>query len=111
MASRRLKQVSTFIQEELGSIFSKELELPLGCLVTISKVETSPDLKNAIVWLSILPINLAEQALKIIQRQKKDLQRILNTRFQTKNTPQIQFKIDESEERAERITHLLDTLK
>lgn len=111
MPSKRIKQVNTLIQEELGSIISKEIELPSGCLATISKVETSPDLKHAVIWLSILPLDFQKETVGILNKKKKNLQKILNTRLKTKNTPQIHFKIDESEEKAERISRLLDMIK
>lgn len=111
MPSLRIKQINKFIKEELSLIISKEVELPSYCLATITKVETSADLKQAYIWLSILPIIQQEEALKILNRQRGDLQKILNTRLKTRNTPKIQFKIDNTEEKAERILRLLDTLK
>lgn len=111
MPSKRIKRINELIKEELGSIIVKEVEFPPNCLVTISKVETSPDLKHTLVWLSILPIDSQKEIIKIITKQRGELQKILNTRIKTRNTPQIQFKIDESEERAEYIIHLLDTIK
>jgi len=111
MPSKRLKQINALIKDELGAIILKEVEFPSGYLVTISKVETSADLKYAAVWLSILPTKFQLEAKNILTKQKGNLQKILNTRSKTRNTPQIQFKIDESEERAERISRLLDTIK
>lgn len=111
MPSRRLKQINALIKNELSSIILKEIEFPAGCLVTISKVETSVDLKHATIWLSILPIEFQLEAKDILIKQRNNLQKIFNTRLRTKHIPQIYFKIDESEQRADRISRLLDMIK
>ncbi|PIS42170.1 MAG: ribosome-binding factor A [Candidatus Kerfeldbacteria bacterium CG08_land_8_20_14_0_20_40_16] len=111
MPSKRIKQINELIKEEVSSIIAKEIELPPSCLVTITKVETSADLKHANIWLSILPTDYQQKGLQFISAQAGNIQRIFNPRLKTRNTPKISFRVDDSAEKAEHINQLLDTLK
>lgn len=111
MASRRIKQVNELIREELSQIFLKELELPLGVMATISRVKTSADLKSAKVWLSIIPGGQAQEILKSLQKKAGYIQSLLGKKVILKFTPKPTFVLDDSGEKAEKITRLLDEIK
>ena len=53
--SFRIDQVNALIQRDLGMIMSKELELPEGAFVTVTKAETSRNLKKSNIFVTILP--------------------------------------------------------
>ena len=110
MASKRIAQVNALICNELGRALTREVELPLNTLVTISRVETSPDLEHARAWIKIYPIDQTEHVFEVIQRQIYFIQKILNRRLVMKFTPKIVFEIDRSEDKADRILHVLDDL-
>lgn len=111
MSAKRIAQVNEFIRKELASLLNREIEFPPGNLVTITKVDTAADLKAAKVWLSILPAEQQNAILHLLAKKRGHLQRLLNPRLRLRNTPVISFAIDETEERASRIEHLLDELK
>jgi ribosome-binding factor A len=105
--SRRTEQVESLIQRHLGNAMQK-LELPF--LTTISKVEVTPDLKHAKVWLTILPAgeDNEKQVLNILKENAYDLQGELIRQFEMKIIPRVSFKIDHSEEYAAHINELLN---
>ncbi|MFA6525358.1 MAG: 30S ribosome-binding factor RbfA [Patescibacteria group bacterium] len=111
MPSQRIKQINELIKEELGSIINREIEFSSGSLVTITKVETSPDLKHANISISILPFSQSYQAKQEIERERGNIQKLLGMRLKIKFIPKIHFRLDESEEKAGHITSLLDTIK
>ncbi|MFA6392305.1 MAG: 30S ribosome-binding factor RbfA [Patescibacteria group bacterium] len=110
MPSQRIKQINELIKEELGSIMNREIEFSSGSLVTITKVETSPDLKHANISVSILPFSANQQIRHEIEREKGNIQKLLGDRIKIKFIPKIHFRLDESEEKAQHITDLLDTI-
>ena len=110
MPSQRIKQINELVKEELGSIIAKEIEFSSGNLVTISKVETSPDLKHSNISLSILPFSAHKEVRQVIEQEKSNIQKLLNSRLKMKFSPRIHFRLDESEEKAGYITDLLDTI-
>ena len=62
MSSLRQKKVNELIRRELSKIIVREFEAPENSLVTITDVDTSPDLLSAKVSVSIFPISQARKS-------------------------------------------------
>ncbi len=110
MPSKRIAQVNELIRDELGKIFTRELELPGDSIVTISRVDTSADLEHAQVWLKIYPIDKSREVFPIILQSSKEIQHQLGQKLVMRVIPHLRFKIDESEEKAARIDELIDQI-
>ena len=89
--SNRILRVNELIQKELGQIILREIEFPKNTLVTITRVETSPDLNQAKVYVSCLPDNQGDRMLQVLKRQGYHIQHKLNKRLETKIIPRIRF--------------------
>lgn len=107
MSSRRLLKINELIRRELNQFFLKELDWPPGVLVTITQVKTFSDLREAIIWLSILPLGARSQVLKFLNKKISLCQNFLDRKLVMRYVPKIIFKIDDTEERAEEIENLL----
>ena len=108
---RRIEQINQLIQKELGDLILREIEFPEGCLVTITRVETSADLKLAKAWISILPIKFTGQALEILNKKLGYFQSVLNKILFMKFVPKISLAIDRTEEEASEIEKILDQIR
>ena len=106
--SYRVNRVNELIRQQFNNIVLREIEFPRQYLVTVEKVDTKPDLKNSIIWLSVLPIKYRGEALELINKDIHRIQSLLFKKLHLKFVPKISFKIDISEERADRINRLLD---
>ncbi len=104
--SRRTEQFGSTYQSKLAELINK-IELPF--LTTISKVELSPDLKHAKVWITIFSDKEEDEqaVLDILQENKYELQGELYTHFKSKNVPLIHFELDHSEQYSSHINKLL----
>lgn len=104
--SRRTEKVAATLQEQLGFKMAK-LELPF--LTTISKVEVTPDLKHAKVWITVFSESEADEnaVLEALREHKYELQGDMYDYFKSKNVPRIHFAIDHSEQYASHINKLL----
>ncbi|MBT3690248.1 ribosome-binding factor A, partial [bacterium] len=51
---QRARQIAEVIQHELNNFFVREVEFPKDSLATLIKVDVTPDLKHAILYVSIL---------------------------------------------------------
>lgn len=111
MAEKRINQVNSLIAKEIGELFLKEIEWPPGCLVTVSKVETSRDLGAAKVFISIIPDDKQNEILAKINQKTSKLQFLLNKKLVMRQVPRLVFEVDQSLQKAERINRLLDNLK
>ena len=110
METTRQKKVSKLIQKELSVIFQKEIHQFLGnILVTVTTCRMSPDLSVAKAFLSIFPVKDPNEALEILNENKKFFRTILGNscRHQLRIVPELIFYIDDSAEYAEEIDRLL----
>jgi ribosome-binding factor A len=101
----RAAKASAVIQQALGPILKDLLENRPG-MVTVSKVETTKDLRWAKVWISVF--NDDEQAvLKEIEKNIYRIQGEVNKEFATKIIPRLQFFLDKSPAYAQHIDELI----
>ena len=105
--SQRIIKLNKLIQSYLGEILERELSLKLGVFVTISKVDTTPDLRYTRVSLSVFPFKESNYALKTITKEKYSIQGALNRKLVLKPLPRLVFQIDETEEKADEIEKIL----
>jgi ribosome-binding factor A len=110
MSSRRQEQVNSLIQRELGSILQVELELPLGTLLTISRVVVSPSLEHADIYITVLPDKQTKTVLTLLQKNIYHLQKLLNKKLVLKFVPKIRFQIDEGMQAENEVNKILDSL-
>jgi len=110
MPSRRQEQVNSLIQKELGAILLAELELPLGSLLTISRVEVSSSLEHADIFVTILPDGQTERVLALVQKNVYHLQKLLDKKLVLKFVPKIRFQLDEGLQAANEVNEILNKL-
>jgi ribosome-binding factor A len=92
---QRIEKVNKHIQRTFGEILLKEADVPPGVFVTISRVDTTPNLRSATVWLYISPPQKSEETLDMLTKQLYDLQGSLNRALSLKPLPRIYLCIDQ----------------
>jgi ribosome-binding factor A len=106
----RLRRVNEALREVLSEGVA-ELKDPRIGFVTITGVETSPDLRHARVFVSVLgAARKREQTLAALQAAHGVLQARVGRLLRLKRTPQLAFEYDPSVERGVRMTKLIDEL-
>lgn len=92
--SKRIKQINELLKNELGELILNEIEFDKG-LITISRVDCSPDLKYSKIFISVLPENLFGTALEKLRKKSKSFSKNLKKRLNLKYIPKINWQIDE----------------
>jgi len=105
--SWRIERLNEVLKEELGQVILKELEFPLGALVTLTRVETSSELSQAKVFVSVFPENQAGAVLRILNSQIYFLQQKVNKRLLMRPVPKLVFCLEETTISASRVEELL----
>ena len=111
MDSKRIQRVNQLIKRELSQILLREAEFPADILVTITRVETSVDLNQTKVFLSVMPESQTSQTLRILNRQIYNIQQKLNKRLKMRPVPQIKLLEEKETKEAGRIEELLEEIK
>ena len=108
---QRRDKINELIKPQLAQLSLREREFPQNLLVTITRVDTSPDFKVARVFITAIPENMRGSALKILIKNSKILHQNLIKILKTKFTPNLNFYIDEQEVFADEVEKILDEIK
>jgi len=111
LMGKRIEQVNQLIKEELSQIILREIELPSGILLTLTQVETSVDLRQAKVFISVIPEDKREKVLEELKKNIYDLQQKLNKRLNMRPVPKIRFIEEKETVEAGKIEEILERLK
>ena len=109
MAGDRMRRIDEVLREAVGTAIASELEDPRIGFVTVTSVDTSPDLRSARVYVSVLG-DEAERAetLAALESSHGILQAAIARSARIKYTPKLSFRYDEGPERAVRLNRLLE---
>jgi ribosome-binding factor A len=109
MGSDRLRRVDEAVRQVLSDAVTQDLKDPRIGFVTVTAVRTSPDLRHARVWVSVLgSAEEREASLAGLRSAHGFLQGRVATELRLKNTPTLDFRHDDSIERGMRVTELID---
>lgn len=104
-----MRRVNEVMREVIGDSIASDLEDPRIGFVTVTAVETSPDLRSARVYVSVLgDAGAREGTLKALTAAHGVLQSAIGRELRMKRTPTLSFHYDESLERGERVSRLLE---
>jgi ribosome-binding factor A len=105
-----MRRVNESVRQVLADALP-ELKDPRIGLVTVTGVDTTPDLRHATVYVSVLGSGRKRRAsLSGLQAAHGPLQTRLARELRLKRTPQLTFEYDPSVERGVRMTKLIDEL-
>lgn len=76
-------------------------------LITITSVSISPDLKNATLFISVMPREKEMAALHFIERNLGEIREHIKKNLETKVIPYLKVAIDLGEKNRQRIDELL----
>ncbi len=109
MESTRQHKIARLIQKDLSDIFLRFARTLGGTLISVSEVRISPDLAIAHVYLSIFPQNKVAETMEKIEENKGKIRGEMGglERHQLRIIPELNFHLDETIERMERIDELL----
>ena len=109
--SGRREKLGDLIQRELSALLQRELRDPRVGMITITAVDVSPDFAHAkVLYTTLDPAHIAEAA-QGLERASGFLRSQLARRIKLYTTPQLRFAYDESVERGDRLSRLIDSVK
>jgi ribosome-binding factor A len=111
--SKRQLKVSRQLQKDLSDIFRLKLSDSIrNALLTITRVQVSPDLSVARVFISVMATGKVENVIDQINLHKSEIRRALGNRIrkQVRKVPELIFVEDHGSEHAQNIDDILSRL-
>ena len=108
MANNRMGRINEEIQRELASLIPSVKDPRVTGMISVTAVETTPDLKYAKIFISVLDKSDCDQVLKGLKSASGFLRRELGRRLNLRYTPELSFIRDDSIDKG---AHILEVLK
>ena len=110
--TRRTLRINELLRREISQLLSQQIKDPrLSGLVSITQADTSPDLRNATVSVSVMGNQEdKEAAIRGLTSASGFLRKELYLRLTLKHVPQLKFVLDDSMEHAQHMLQLMDRL-
>lgn len=113
MANIRMSRINSEMQKSIAEIIANHMRNPDfdGLIISVSKVETAPDLKNARVFISVLSTRETKNlVVSELNRAKGYVRHELMHMIRLKTMPELEFKVDNSVEEGQKILDLIEKI-
>ena len=111
MSRGRPRKVADLIQRELSDLLRREVRDPRVGMVTLTSVDVSPDLSHAKVFYTLLDKAQLEETQRGLDPAAGYLRSQIAHRIKLYTTPELRFAYDESVERGDRLSRLIDSTR
>ena len=108
MASNRIGRINEEIQREMSSLIRTVKDPRVSGLISVTAVDTTPDLKFCKIYISVLDKSDVNQVLKGLKSASGYLRRELGRTLNLRNTPELTFVRDDSIDQG---AHILEMLR
>jgi len=97
MQGKRTERVASLLKMELSNLILERIKDPRMGFVTVTHAKITPDLKSAVVFVSIMgDKKKKEESVKVLARAAGFLQHEVGVALQMRYTPKLQFELDDS---------------
>jgi len=110
--TQRTDRIDQLLRQEIGEILSRDVQDPRIGFVTVTDVETAPDLSTARVWVSVIgQPDERKETLKALSRALPFVRHELGSRVRLRRIPELHLREDDSALRGTRVLRLLAELE
>ncbi|MFH1287702.1 MAG: 30S ribosome-binding factor RbfA [bacterium] len=111
MKSIRLEKINSLLREEIGNIIQRDLKDPRVGFVSVLEVKTSPDLREAKVFVSVFADEEKQKkTIKGLKNAAGFIHHEIKERLNLRHIPHIIFELDNSVENGSRILELMEKI-
>lgn len=110
MAGYRIDRINDDIRRELASILSSLKDPRVRGVISITRVDTTADLRYCKVYVSALERERMGEVMKGLKSASGFIRRELGQRMSLRLTPELQFIADDSIDRGARLLQMMDEL-
>jgi ribosome-binding factor A len=110
--TQRTDKIDELLRQEIGQALEREVTDPGIGFVTITKVETSPDLSHARVWVSVIGSEeRRREAIAGLRRAMPYIRRGLGAKIRLRRIPQLEVRLDDTLVRGTRVLQIISELE
>jgi ribosome-binding factor A len=109
--TQRTDRIDELLRQEISKALEREVTDPRIGFVTVTDVETAPDLSRAKVWVSIIGSDEEQKTtLNALRSAMPFIRHSLNTKIRIRRIPELDVRLDESVQRGSRVLQIINDL-
>ena len=94
--SKRTLQIESTLRRAISTVLAREISDPrITGLVSVTRVQISPDLHDAYVYVSVLPAKYGKRTLAGLKSATRHIQSLVLKQVALRAVPRIEFRLDE----------------
>jgi ribosome-binding factor A len=110
--TQRTERINELLRQEIGQALEREVTDPGIGFVTVTQVETSPDLAHARVWVSVIGSEeRRKESLAALRRAMPYIRHGLRSKIRLRRIPELDVRLDDTAERGTRVLKILNDLE
>ena len=110
--TQRTQRIDELLRQEIGQALEREVTDPGIGFVTVTKVETAPDLSRARVWVSVIGSDeKRKETLAALRRAMPYIRHGLGSKIRLRRIPELDVHLDDSIERGSRVLQIINELE
>lgn len=106
----KLERLNNIISQKIAFFLSKN-PVTRDSLITIKQVNLRSDFSQAIIKVSILPINLSGSSLKLLRKKNSEIAKYIGKEVNLRKVPKLIWEIDSSEEELSNLDKIFIEIK
>jgi len=111
MSTNRLEKINSLLRDEISKIILRDFEFSPNILVTLTHVDSSANLIEAKVFISVYPDDQADEIVRQLNKNIYDVQYKINRTLRQRPIPKLRFLKDKESSKAGKIEEILAQLK
>lgn len=110
--TQRTDRIDELLRQEIGRALEREVTDPGIGFVTVTEVETVPDLSRAIVWVSVIGSEEERKnTLTALRRAMPYIRHGLGSKIRLRRIPELEVRLDDSVQRGSRVLQLINEIE
>ncbi len=105
--SKRINRINELLKRTIGEIILKDFDVPKDSLITVTRVETAPNLRRSKVFISIIPQEKEEEIIASLKKYIYYIQQGVNKKLKIRPVPKIIFVTEKDINKAIKVEELL----
>ncbi len=105
--TRRSERLAGEIRDEIARMVASDLKDPRLGFVTVTRVDLTPDLRYARVYVGVLGEDASGESLAVLRRASGFVKREIGRRLRVRFTPEIDFRYDRGLDATDRVAKVL----
>ncbi len=110
--TQRTDRIDELLRQEIGQALEREVTDPRIGFVTVTDVETAPDLSRARVWVSVIGTEQQrKETLSALRSAMPFIRHGLGSKIRLRRIPELDVRLDDSIQRGSRVLQIINELE